>query len=116
VTDILGELIGHWCAPTDKGLSETLKVRRGSPKRADVLVLTDIFPSIGNAQTKTQQARIVGRDDGGIGIFLVGDCGPPGPDDGSRHVFASRVFTNGAGEDVSRNTLSVSARTIKADA
>ena len=80
------------------------------------LLFADIFPSTCNEQTKTQQASIAGRDDDGIGIFLVGDCWPPNLDDGSRHVFASRVFTNGAGEDVGRNTLSVSARTIKADA
>ncbi|HXA26305.1 MAG TPA: hypothetical protein VNW90_28810 [Acetobacteraceae bacterium] len=78
------------------------------------MLLADIFPSTGNEQTKTQQASIVGRDDDGIGIFLVGDCWPPNLDDGSRHVLASRVFTNGAGEDVGRNTLSVRARTIKA--
>jgi hypothetical protein len=78
------------------------------------LLLADIFPSTGNEQTKTQQASIVGRDDDGIGIFLVGDCWPPNLDDGSRHVLASRVFTNGAGEDVGRNTLSVRARTSKA--
>jgi hypothetical protein len=78
------------------------------------LLLADIFPSTSNGQTKTQQASIVGRDDDGIGIFLVGDCWPPKPDDGSRHVFASRVFTNGAGEDVGRDMLSVRARTIKA--
>ena len=78
------------------------------------LLFADIFPSTCNEQTKTQQASIVGRDDDGIGIFLVGDCWPPNLDDGSRHVFASRVFTNGAGEDVGRNTLSVRARTIKA--
>jgi hypothetical protein len=79
------------------------------------LLFADIVPSTGNEQTKTQQASVVGRDDDGIGIFLVGDCWPPNPDDGSRHLFTGRVFTNGAGEDVSRNTLGVRARPIEAD-
>jgi hypothetical protein len=78
------------------------------------LLFADIVPSTGNEQTKTQQASVVGRDDDGIGIFLVGDCWPPNSDDGSRHVFARRVFTNGAGENVSRNSVSVRARTLEA--
>jgi hypothetical protein len=78
------------------------------------LLFAVIIPFTGNAQTKTQKAGIGGRDDDRIGILLMGDCWPPKPDDGSRQVFASRVFTDGGGEDVGRHTLGVRARAIEA--
>jgi hypothetical protein len=78
------------------------------------LLLATFILSTGNEKTTTQKASIIGRDDDGIGILLVGDRRPPKPDDGSRYMFGSRVFTNGAGEDVSRNTLGVGAGAIGA--
>jgi hypothetical protein len=78
------------------------------------LLFADIFPSNGGEKAKAQQVGIVGRDDDRIDILLMGDRWPPKPDDGLRHVFASRVFTDGGGEDVGRHTFGVRARTIKA--
>jgi hypothetical protein len=78
------------------------------------LLVTDILLFYRHEQTKTQQGSVAGRDDNGIGILLVKGRWPPKPGDCSRRMFASRVFTSGAREDVSRNTLSLYARTIKA--
>jgi hypothetical protein len=78
------------------------------------LRFADIFPSTGDEKAKAQQVGILDRHGDRIGTRFMGDGWPSKPDDGSRNVFASRVFADVAGEDVGSDTLGVRASAIGA--
>ena len=72
------------------------------------------LPLTSHGKTTPQDASVAASDDDGTGARLMADDRSSEPHDGARQLFACRILTDGVGENVGRDPLSVGARSIAA--